>query len=128
MFRALQVVVLLFGSAGCEDPDRPSGKVPAPSCLDADGDGFGVYCQDGPDCDESNPAVHFGCGSCGSRPQAGCPCEADRVVECYSQDPVLDENGKEVCMAGERRCIDGAWGTCEYTESFDVPEDREVPR
>ncbi|HXI04006.1 MAG TPA: MopE-related protein [Candidatus Saccharimonadales bacterium] len=33
---------------------------PAPACVDADGDGYGDMCAAGPDCDDTNAAVHPG--------------------------------------------------------------------
>ncbi len=34
------------------------GDAGAPACVDNDGDGYGANCDDGPDCDDSNDAVH----------------------------------------------------------------------
>ncbi len=117
----LVLVVLGAGACGEQDPARPG--VGTADCRDTDGDGFGLYCEPGPDCDESDAEVHEGCMWCSSaRPAAGCPCEGEAITDCYSGEPVRNDAGEEVCMAGERTCVDGAWGECEYTEEFPVPD------
>src|SRR3990172_1160102 len=121
MYLATALLALLT-LAGCEVDETHGGATPA-TCHDTDGDGFGQSCVDGPDCDETDAEVHEGCSWCSSsRPEAGCPCEGQSVVDCYSNDPIVNENGEEVCQAGERHCIDGAWSTCEYAETFPVPD------
>ncbi len=50
---ALALVVVLLGFAGCSGPtDTP------PDCVDKDGDGFGVDCQAGADCNDNDVNVY----------------------------------------------------------------------
>ena len=117
-------VVFLFGCGGqgpvppgvAEDPE-PVGPA---RCSDLDGDGFGLGCEAGPDCDESDAALHEGCISCGSRPQEGCACEAAEPAECHSGAPVPDEHGRLRCFVGHRDCVEGLWSSCVYDDAYPV--------
>src|SRR5687768_9642910 len=65
------------GATG-ESVERPGDDPSAGmrSCVDADGDGFGADCKDGPDCDDADETVFDDCSAC-SRPSEGCPCFDD---------------------------------------------------
>ena len=65
--RWLWIVGLTAGSQA----ETPPGSPVAGECRDPDGDGFGRYCADGPDCDETDAEVHEGCDGCGSRDECG---------------------------------------------------------
>ncbi len=118
-------VLALVCLAGCATPEaRSRGGLSTSGCQDADGDGFGLYCEAGPDCDETDRDVHEGCSWCGSRAEVGCPCDAGETAECWSDEPFVDERGQEVCGIGERPCLDGAWGECELSQTYPVGDDR----
>ena len=44
-----------------DKPDTPIYAGQFPDCIDKDGDGYGLYCSKGPDCDDSNPKAHDNC-------------------------------------------------------------------
>jgi len=95
----------------------PPGVVPVDPCLDGDGDGFGVACRPGPDCDDQDPAVTNQCTAC-LRPNTGCPCAEGSVpIGCNvaTGDNTLSPEG--VCRLGQRVCRDGVWSACEALAS-----------
>jgi hypothetical protein len=85
-------------------------------CTDEDGDGFGKYCEEGSDCDDSDPEITDECRRC-ARPNKDCPCESGtKPVECDPKDVETVQNGVKgvlVCTEGARYCRDGAWSDCE---------------
>ncbi|MHB8872103.1 MAG: MopE-related protein [Myxococcaceae bacterium] len=80
--------------AGLPDAGGDAGLPDAGSCVDADGDGYGVgsSCL-GPDCDDANPAVH-----------------ANGTLSCYTGP--AGTGGVGVCRAGSAVCTNGVPGTC----------------
>lgn len=82
------------------------------NCGDKDGDGFGIGCLAGPDCDDTNPKLNVYCPPCKYGIYEGCTCaNPGAVVTCYPADPVTLNVG--TCKAGEQRCEDGFWSACE---------------
>jgi sugar lactone lactonase YvrE len=51
---------------------------------------------------------------------AACNGEGD-VAECHSTTPVTSDDGREICLVGERRCEAGRWGTCTAVEERPYP-------
>ncbi len=103
--------------SGSPDGGGPPGVVPVDPCLDGDGDGFGVACLRGPDCDDRDPAVTDQCTRC-LRPSDGCPCPegaAPQGCNVATGDDVVSPEG--VCRLGQRVCRGGAWSACEALES-----------
>jgi streptogramin lyase len=111
-------------AAGCTNPstDRPDGDRPdaaddaqgevrpdadAPDvpCTDEDGDGYGIGCSLGPDCDDTDAAHHDDCADCATTNAAGCACSGDGAAPCYEGPAGTD--GVGACLPGERFCIDG---------------------
>ncbi len=102
-FFLLSLIVALAG--GCSD-----------ECIDEDGDGRGVGCDDGPDCDDKNPAIREGCDSlppvCLEDASAeGCPCLAGSSRGCYDGPEGTD--GVGVCRSASKSCLSGTWGACD---------------
>lgn len=101
--------------AGCAAEGRRAGPPPAgDACEDQDGDGFGVGCSAGEDCDDSDRATHEGCAApdlC-HEGLATCACDAEGAeVDC---GPVPQDYGDvTLCPQGRARCAGGAWGPCE---------------
>lgn len=115
MVRLLVVVGVALGLsslAGCGG----CGNNSAASCeglgVDDDDDGYGEGCPAGPDCNDSNSAVHEDC--CGFDPTSeGCLCDPvlDTTVACFDGPPELAD--VPPCMKGQRTCQpDGTWGAC----------------
>jgi hypothetical protein len=96
--------------------DEPSDA--SRSCVDADGDGFGVDCKAGPDCDDADETVFDDCSAC-SRPDEGCPCFADAKPVLCKLDSALVPAGSILCEDGKRYCRDGAWTECMGVATFD---------
>ncbi|HEY2734497.1 MAG TPA: hypothetical protein VGI70_10965 [Polyangiales bacterium] len=82
------------------------------ACIDNDGDGFGVNCSAGSDCDDDDPTVTDECLRCNS-PSKSCPCTPGTKSVACTPPPVRVEGGELVCHEGSRYCRDGAWGDCE---------------
>ncbi|MEM9188134.1 MAG: hypothetical protein AAGF12_03100 [Myxococcota bacterium] len=99
----------LIGCLGCEGD--PAG------CIDLDIDGFGVGCEPGPDCDDTNPLRIQNCDTvsapdCVDDPLAtGCPCLSGAVRECYPGPDGTE--GVGVCRGGSARCINRHWNLCD---------------
>jgi len=86
-------------------------------CQDDDGDGFGVGCSRGDDCDDTDPAVTDACYRC-AEPNDGCPCErGTRPIFCMP-DSIHVDGGVLVCSEGSRYCRDGTWSACEAIGEF----------
>lgn len=98
---------------------------PAPTwervCIDDDQDGHGFQCEQGDDCDDSDPSLQEGCRQTCRKPNEGCPCGADsRPTEC-AISPSLSASGSLLCGTGTRYCRDGTWSGCEGIKTFAVP-------
>lgn len=93
--------------AGTKDAGTDA-KTP-PKCVDEDNDGFGDFCPDGDDCDDSNENFTTVCPDCKAGNVPGCPCKG-KSTPCYTGDTTLV--GKGVCAAGVQACNVGFWGTC----------------
>jgi hypothetical protein len=98
--------------------EGPGGTV-AP-CTDEDGDGFGLGCPAGQDCDDADPSSTSECYAC-KNPGPGCPCDSEGVrITCGEvQSKVGDQT---VCGTGESVCTDGQWGECIINNATLLPE------
>lgn len=100
--------------------DDAGADVPARTCVDEDGDGFGANCSNGPDCDDSDSEVTDQCYRCAHDGTQGCPCEEDGArAECGK---VLSKIGDQItCGYGYSTCSEGAWGPCIINNSGPLP-------
>jgi hypothetical protein len=85
--------------------------------MDADGDGFGLYCSAGSDCDDSDPMVTDECVRCATE-NLGCPCDPGTApLRCdphYAKKTTQNgQTGTVICSEGTRYCRDAAWSDCE---------------
>lgn len=97
---------------------------PSDTCLDSDGDGYGVNCEMGLDCDDENADVN--CADSCARRHAGCPCDEEGRVElCRTFGPLDSIDGVDLCYQGSRTCSEGVWGHCEdmVPYPFDTEEE-----
>ena len=108
----VSLLVLAFApavAAGCGDD--------AVTCIDSDIDGFGEFCDRGPDCDDTNPTRTIDCVSvpppdCTADPfLPGCACLPGSSVRCFPADPALEGVGG--CRGGRARCINRHWNVCD---------------
>lgn len=94
-------------------------------CIDADGDGHGLQCPAGPDCDDSDRTIFTGCARC-DKPNEGCPCEPGSDGISCTVAPEVTSAGSLLCHEGTRYCRNGAWSACEGIASFTAPPPSEV--
>src|SRR3954463_4837929 len=77
------------------DRNAGGGNTPT-SCEDSDHDGFGLGCEQGPDCDDHDAKLTNECRTC-NRPELGCPCADEGAYEsCFLPETNLGE-GKLQC-------------------------------
>jgi DNA-binding beta-propeller fold protein YncE len=81
--------------------DGPDGA----TCVDLDGDGHGVGCAAGLDCDDTDSAHFEDCSGCPTTHAPGCTCLAGETFACY-EGPAGTE-GVGACTGGTRVCVDG---------------------
>jgi hypothetical protein len=126
--------LLLMSASACSgkkhDPDTTDLALDAGpgnlSCvIDEDGDGFGLGCPRGDDCNDSDGTIHADCAPC-DQPEEGCKCQDEQPVECIIAS--LPDENTLLCQTGMRYCRDGAWTSCEGLSSFQVPVERRVER
>jgi hypothetical protein len=100
-------IAMSFALVGCAG-DEESAAAPLPDgefgCQDFDGDGFGIQCEAGPDCDDEDADV------AGCEEQVVQPCEDGAVQECKETLPEM--NGVQNCFVGVQVCDGGEWGPC----------------
>ncbi len=113
-----------------EETDADQEVEPELPCLDSDGDGYGVNCPLGLDCDDSDAEVWTTCGGrdpC-ARLHAGCPCDEEGAeVICRTESPLDTIDGDELCYAGTRVCAGGVWSACSEMTFYPFEEDEARP-
>lgn len=118
-------VIAVGGLAACNNHDQPfdgGQDPPVIPCVDRDGDGYGVSCDLGFDCNDYDPAVTWPCDEADpcARPNEGCPClNETEAIPCRTSDPVESEDGTLTCYAGTRTCAGGVWTACEDLHAYD---------
>jgi streptogramin lyase len=116
--RRLGISFLVLAAAACGNkPGGPLQLDAGEDCvsgIDVDGDDFGFGCPSGPDCNDTDPAIHTGCPQCaGDTPQPGCPCDPTQAaVSCFDGTPA--QAATPPCQKGIRECdtASGTWGPC----------------
>ena len=126
----LAISMVLMFAAACSGDKRKTEDTdleldagpPKLSCvIDEDGDGFGLGCSKGEDCNDEDGSIHEDCEPC-SVPTKGCACEDAAPVECFQAS--LPAQDTLLCESGMRYCRDGAWTGCEGLTSWEVPVER----
>jgi streptogramin lyase len=89
------------------------------TCQDEDGDGYGLNCSKGNDCDDANPNFTTYCPDCSKGNYPGCVCSG-KSAPCYSANPTTKGIGQ--CKAGTQACKAGIWQSCigEITPSPEI--------
>ncbi len=81
-------------------------------CIDLDGDGYGLNCYMGKDCDDTNPNFGVYCPQCALQVFEGCKCSLEgETTICYEGEP--GSAGTGVCRLGQRFCQEGYWSDCQ---------------
>ncbi|HEX5656722.1 MAG TPA: hypothetical protein VFX59_05975, partial [Polyangiales bacterium] len=120
-----QALLLLLVS-GCQDEKRPEAQGWMGMCIDQDGDGFGLQCTNGSDCDDDAPNLAGGCDAgvvptaCTS-PTQGCTCEEDAEPIVCNLPLTVTSTNSLLCQTGTRSCRDGKWSACEGVANFEAP-------
>lgn len=102
---------------GGESTDGESGSVGG--CVDDDGDGYGVNCDAGPDCDDANAGAwtDAACETCVDADADGWFGECDAYPEGTEGPDCDDSNGCVWTEAGCANCVDqdedGVWVGCD---------------
>ncbi len=118
-------MLLLLGCGSADDPaagapqsdaSRPQGSV---SCEDHDRDGFGPGCMLGADCDDNEPGVTDQCYRCAT-PDDGCPCTTEGAKVACGKIESKTDDGRVICMQGERLCKSGTWSACAPSDVLDT--------
>lgn len=121
----LVVCACMLSAGGCGADDAPPTKRPPKDrdagdefvCVDKDGDGWGMYCDLGLDCDDDDPEITDECRRC-KQPQENCPCTPGTMpVKCDPPD-IQVEGGVLVCSEGTRYCRDGRYSDCEIIGQY----------
>ncbi len=96
---------------GCEgeSTEHPLAAPLEKVCIDADGDGYGVGCDLGPDCDDNDPEHHDDCAA-PQRDESETTCDDGDEEACKVILGVHD--GVTDCFVGIRTCVEGAWSNC----------------
>lgn len=95
---ALGLALLLTSLGGCGDDDGSS-------CVDNDGDGYGVGCDLGDDCDDTDDTIHTGCDDCVDMDGDG--HDANVPAICPSGDDHCDGDPNNWTVDGCASCADG---------------------
>ena len=108
-------------SVGAEDAGTPG------ECLDEDGDGYGLNCTRGDDCDDADTSVTNQCVLCTQLIVEGCPCEpGTKPMACDPEDVKTTNaegvHGTLVCSEGTRYCRDGLYSDCEALVQYFIAD------
>ncbi len=95
-------------------PSKPNAQ----TCVDEDGDGFGRYCADGPDCDDGDDSRFDDCPCFEER--EGCGCEQDAPPQECELSSKQYRDGVLLCATGVRYCRDGIWTDCIGTAAYSI--------
>ena len=101
------------------DGDPPPSRM----CLDEDGDGYGVGCAAGVDCDDGDPAVTTEC-LCDD-PNVGCPCDVPGEMAACGR-AYAKVGSQLLCGEGVMRCGDGKWGECIINQAIQLKRQRSL--
>jgi hypothetical protein len=125
----LAICLCMVTAWSCGDDDTPPKKASYSdagdeyACVDADGDGYGVYCVKGADCNDSDPNVTDECRRC-RQPKLNCPCKPGTMpMQCDPPDMRV-EGGTLVCSEGTRYCRDGLYSDCEIIGQYVLVPDK----
>jgi hypothetical protein len=109
------VAVAFAAGMACGSEDTTPVNRPN-ACVDRDGDGYGIGCTLGLDCDDNDPAVTTECqdggtGATGGGGFGGAPvaCTEGQTASCKLY---IDAGAFTRCYDGERTCENGEWGAC----------------
>src|SRR5262245_43092717 len=116
-FLAFSTALMLATACGGDKPSSKNTDLEADAglaalgcAIDEDGDGYGLGCPDGEDCNDADKEVHNDCPPC-MFPDEGCKCEDEAPIAC--EEASLPHEDTLLCASGMRYCRDGKWTGCE---------------
>ncbi|MBN1543860.1 putative metal-binding motif-containing protein [Candidatus Woesearchaeota archaeon] len=96
-------------------PEQERGlSVAVRECMDLDGDGYGLYCAKGFDCDDNDASVHPGAPEVCNSVDDDCNGMID---DHLSRECGVSDEG--VCTIGVERCLEGRWFGCNAVTPSD---------
>ncbi len=120
LWASTAALLAMLGVAACSSEgergfagDPTGGDVDA--CVDKDADGYGIGCASGPDCNDTDPAVHVDCPAVDKCHDGidGCPCTPDMEGVNVDCGTIKEKYGDVyVCDPGRSTCTGGKWGAC----------------
>jgi hypothetical protein len=123
--RRFWTFAVLAWITGCKTTPNPPGleddyRGTPMTCTDHDGDGYGLGCALGNDCNDTNAAITNECYVC-AHDQPGCPCTSDGAqTGCGKVTARIGD--QTTCGYGVSVCSSGKWGECvldgQSTRSF----------
>lgn len=121
----LAVCLSMLGVWGCAGDDAPPTKKTTKDrdagdefvCVDEDGDGWGLYCDLGVDCNDDDPDVTDECRRC-AQPNENCACAPGTMPLMCTPPDIRVDGGVLVCSEGTRYCRDGRWSECEIIGQY----------
>jgi hypothetical protein len=125
--RPLFLLAVLTWIAGCKTEtnapgigDDYTGSGTPGACADRDGDGYGVGCPLGNECDDGNASGTNQCYVC-QHDEPGCPCASEGARASCGLVTARIGN-QTTCGYGASICKAGKWGACtldgKTTQSF----------
>ena len=108
MFRFAVFALLALAACGGSSERYSEPLAPGDQCIDEDGDGFGMGCAAGLDCDDNDPTVTNEC-------YAPEKCQDGQTQPCRINLP--QQGTVSSCLDGVSTCDKGAWGACVASSS-----------
>lgn len=94
------IVTTRRAAASSPTAKQPAVSTATPTCQDADGDGYGLGCAKGPDCNDADARIHPGqAETCNGRDD-DCNGLVDDIASCAASTPVVDPRARVLVPAG----------------------------
>lgn len=136
----LSGMLLAAWAVGCQAPLSDSSDVDAgdaavdaseeitfqPPCIDLDGDGFGLHCTAGADCNDGDATRAANCGGRNVGTEGPCDVPSSVAVSCFGAPSLLD-SGDTLCSRGTRFCVGGQWSHCSSDDEFTLSGNHLLP-
>lgn len=99
-----------LGTDRCDDDPTNWSVGGCANCVDADGDGYGTTCDQGPDCDDADDTIWEGCNACIDNDNDGHGVNCSDGPDCNDNDPSVHRGCFKVWY----------WGDFDTNGTFEV--------